>query len=130
MRWIFLLLFTPLLLQAADEQVAWSQPVKGLRARLFITPSRDPDFDYGYQVYLQFENIGVVGSQGTIWEVRTFQYSELGLALDVTNASGQKLPLKIPGIFDEMVPSWNLCLPWGGNLAFPIGHISGPGIKH
>src|SRR5450631_3305187 len=102
MKWLFLFLLTPLLVQAADEQATWSQPVKGLRARLFVTPSRDPDFDYAYQVYLQFENIGVVGSLGTIREEKTFQYSELGLALDVTNASGQKLPLKIPGIFDGM----------------------------
>jgi hypothetical protein len=130
MKWLFLFLLTPLLVQAADEQVAWSQPVKGLRARLFISPSRDPDFDYSYQVYLQFENVGVVGSLGTIREEKTFQYSEMGLALDVTDASGQKLPLKVLGIFDGMIPSWNLCLPWGGNLTFPIGYISGRGKEH
>lgn len=130
MRWLFLLLLTPLLLQAADEQVNWSQPVKGLRARLFISPSRDPDFDYSYQVYLQFENVGVVGSLGTIREDKSFQYTELGLTLDVTNINGQKLPIKVPRMIDYMSQSWRLSLPWGGTLAFPIGHISGPGTEH
>ena len=122
MRWLFLFLLTPLLLQAADEQVNWSQPVKGLRARLFISSSRDPDFDYNFQVYLQFENVGEVGNLGTIRIEKTFQYSEMGLALEVTDATGQKLPRVGPGVGDEMVPGYNLCLPFGGNLAFPIGY--------
>jgi len=130
MKWLFLFLLTPLLVQAADEKVLWSEPVKGLRARLFISPSRDPDFDYRYQVYLQFKNVGVVGSLGTIREEKTFQYSEDGLALDVTNAKGQRFPKKLPGMVEHFIRSWNLCLPWGGNLAFPIGNIFGTGTEY
>ena len=105
MKGLFLFLLTPLLLQAADKQVTWSQPVKGLRARLFILPSRDPDFDYSYQVYLQFENVGMVGNPGTIREERTFQFSEMDLALGITNAGGQKLAPKIPGAGTWLFPS-------------------------
>lgn len=120
---MFLLFLTPLLLQAADEPTTWSQPVNGLRARLFIAPSHDPDFSYNFQVYLQFENVGVVGNLGAIREEKTFQYSEMHLALIVTNNTGQKLPLVTPNIVDEMILSgYTMCLPFGGNLVFPIGH--------
>jgi hypothetical protein len=140
MKWIFLLLLTPLLLQAADEQVNWSKPVKGLRARLFISPNRDPDSDHTYQIYLQFENVGVLGSDGTISREETFQFDQGELALDVANVSGQGLPPhpgwtihmspKPPGAVDEPFAGYNLSVPPGGNLAFPIGYISGTGTEH
>jgi hypothetical protein len=117
------------LLLHADDQVAWSQPVKGLRARLFFSPNRDPETDNSYQVYIQFENVGVVGNLGLIREERTFSYSEQGLALDLTDANDQKLPVKPLAIFDGFILSMNLCVPFGGNLTFPIGHISGSGRK-
>jgi len=130
MKWISLLFLMTLIARAADEPVVWSEPVKGLRARLFISPGHDPDFDYSYKVYLQFENIGVVGSLGTIREEKSFQYAEVGsMALDVTDARGVKLPVKVPGIVDYISRFSNLCVPWDGNLTFPVGHISS-GTSH
>jgi hypothetical protein len=122
MKWVFLLLLTPLLLQAAEQESPWSQPVKGLRARLYVLPSHEPEFDKTYDVYLEFENVGVVGNLGVIREEKTFQYCKTGLALDVTDANNQKLPRMEPaGSGDELEPCWNLCLPPGGKLSFPIG---------
>lgn len=123
-KWLGLLFLMPLLLHAADEEAAWSKPVQGVRARLYILPSHDPDFDYRYQVYLQFENVGVTGSLGLIREAKSFQYSEMGLALEVTDANKQKVATTGPGMSDQMIPEWNLVLPPGGNLSFPMGSIS------
>lgn len=122
MKWVVLLFLAPLLLHAADEESTWSKPLNGVRARLFISPSQEPEFDKTYDIFLQFENVGVVGNLGTIKEKKTFQYCEMDLVLDVTDTNNQKLPRMVPGAVDEVIPSWTLCLPPGGNLSFPIGY--------
>lgn len=124
MRWIALLLLMPLLLRAADEEAAWSKPVQGVRARLYILPGHDPDLDYRYQVYLQFENVGVTGNLGLIREAKSFQYSGMDLALQVVDARNRKVAATSPAMFDGMVPVWNLLVPPGGSLSFPIGFVS------
>jgi len=94
---------------------------EGLRARLYTQPSHEPEFDKTYDVYLQIENVGIEGSGGLIKEQRTFFYSETSLNLDVTDSKNQKLARAGPANVDEITASYNICLPPGGNLAFPIG---------
>jgi len=96
-KWLGLLLLIPLLLHAADEDPVWSKPVQGMRARLCFMPVHKPGLDDRYQVYLQFENVGVTGSQGSLPEAKSFQYSESDdVALGVTDANKQKVNVTDP----------------------------------
>jgi hypothetical protein len=122
MKWFLLVLLAPMIVHGADDHSRWSSPVDGLRARLYFAPGCDPDYDYNFQVWLQFENVGRTGNLGAIREDRNFVYSVMGLKLDVTDSNGRKLPRVGPAIVEEIIPSYNLCLPFAGNLAFPIGH--------
>ena len=126
MRWsflLFLLLGLPGLSTAlgGDASPAWSQPVKGLRARLFTAPSHEPELDKTFDVWIEFEEVGIDTSLGLSHQKITIRFEPSQFAPQVTDATGGAPSQQSwPGNF--MTEAWDLVLPPNGRIAFPIGH--------
>lgn len=106
--------------QTSKPDVAWSEPVNGLRARLEVLPSEKPQSPF-CRVYIEFQNVSDVAGQ---MKVR-FNLDRLTLA--VVNKNGKELPIA-NGVYDGMSPSWEpMLLPFSGTLKF---QISFPGLGY
>lgn len=96
----------------------WSQPVRGLRARLTVLPppKGNPAF---CRVMLEFENVSEVVGQINI------RFTPERLRLQVTDRSGKRLAVAGRG-YDGVAPTWEpIPLPFGGTVRF---QVSFPGL--
>ncbi len=103
-------------LRAAPD--GWSQPVRGLRARLTVLPplQGNPSF---CRVMLEFENVSDVVGQINI------RFTPERLRLQVTDRSGKRLAVAARG-YDGVAPTWEpIPLPFGGTVRF---QVSFPGL--
>jgi hypothetical protein len=121
MKWIALFLLAPLLLHAADNEAAWSKPVKGLRARLFFLPSQEPEFDKTFDVMIELQEVGVETSMGRSHEAITVRFTSEDPPCSITDASGKILSPSVPLDMDYISSQWDLVLPTRGDLTFAIG---------
>jgi hypothetical protein len=125
MRWSFLVLlllgFSELsTARGTDAAPAWSQPVKGLRARLFTEPSHEPEFDKTFDVWIELEEVGIDTSLGLNHQTLLIPFGRWQLALAVADSSERLLSQK-PLDGDFLSETWNLVLPPNGRISFPIG---------
>ena len=96
----------------------WSQPVRGLRARLAVLPppQGSPSF---CRVMLEFEHVSDVVGQIKI------RFTPARLRLQVTDRSGKRLAVAGRG-YDGVAPTWEpIPLPFGGTVRF---QVSFPGL--
>jgi len=121
MKWALVLILMPLLLQAADEEGAWSNPVQGLRGRLLISPSQEPELDKTFDVIIEFQEVGIETSLGKTHRDITVRFSQEDPSCSVADANGHAIPPMSPLDMDMLVRMWDLVLPEKGRLTFPIG---------
>ncbi len=104
-----------------DDDVEWSQPVNGLRARLMVLPAKETDSPF-CRVMIEFENVGDNGGQKRI------RFHPDKFKLRVVNAEGRELP-NANGPYDGSSPTWeSLLLPYGGTTRFPF-NMAGLGYR-
>jgi hypothetical protein len=117
MKWLFLFLLTPLLLQAADTEATWSKPVNGLQARLFISPLKQGED--GHPHFVLFFPLKREDNMAGLMQV---SYSPGTLALRVSDQDGKEWPRQELVAGNQLVFPWiPLVLPDDAFLSFHIG---------
>jgi hypothetical protein len=113
MKWLFLLLLTPLFLRGADEDNTWSKPVNGLQARLVISPLKK-GADGRLHMGLSFQ----IQRQGQMIQVA---YTPDTLHARVIDQNGKELPSDGLG-GNQPGPPWRpLILPSDASMSIPVG---------
>lgn len=103
-----------------SDEVVWSQPVKGLRARLLVLPSENSASPF-CKVMMEMENVGDVAGQKKI------RFDPDRLRLQVVDNQGKELPTA-NGPYDGTTPTWEpILLPYSGTMKF---QISFPGLGY
>lgn len=119
-RTIFVLFLFVMSAMASGEDLGWSKPDKGLRARLQVLPSQKTDSPFCL-VFIEFENVDDVAAQKNI------RFSSDKLSLRVTDQDGKELALA-HGSYDGISPRWEtIALPHAGSMRF---QISFPGLGY
>ncbi len=111
---LVILAFAPA--HAADEERGWSPVQNGLQARLLASPETSGDWSYGITIEfrnVKEDNLGI-GSEITL------SFNRADLNFSVIDSAGKELPMTTRD-GDGMIPNWNLILPPGARLSFPIG---------
>jgi hypothetical protein len=107
-------------LPGASGEPEWSKTVGGLRARLFTAPNKETELDKTYDVLIEFQEVGIETSLGLEHRAVTIHCGAGQFQLTVTNMKGATVvPSSLP--FGGATRSWDLVLPPGGKLSFPIG---------
>jgi hypothetical protein len=116
LRWIFFIILMPLILHAAEDEGGWSESVKGLKARLVISPlKRGNDGHDHFTLSFQMERHDQLGN---LLEVA---YTPDMLKMSVVDEDGKVIPW-ISGAGNRMGIPWKpLILPRGASLIFPLG---------
>jgi hypothetical protein len=107
----------------------WSQPVHGLRARLYTLPSAEPEFDKTFDLWIEIQEVGVDTSLGTEHKAVTIRYvsDNSQFQVEIADSKGTDVPasVKAAGGVDSPGPVDNvreLVLPPKGDLSFPIAY--------
>jgi hypothetical protein len=131
---LLVIFFTAPLIATADNAatpaVQWSKPVHGLQARLYTMPSTEPEFDKTYDVWIEFQEVGVETSLGVEHKAVTIRYvsdnSQFQLA--ITDGKGNALSQSAPPpagnvqTGDQVVTPQDLVIPPKGYRLFPIAY--------
>lgn len=105
---------------AAEVIPQWSEPVNGLRARLYILPAEKHD-DPFCRIFIEMQNVEDVIGQKRI------RFSPKRLHLQVADSRGTLLPIA-NGEYDGTSPRWDpIMLPYSGIIQF---RISFPGLGY
>jgi hypothetical protein len=125
-RWnflLFILLCFPAFsgAETPDNTLGWSQPVKGLRARLLIEPGAEGKSDGTFEVRIEFEEVGIETSLGLTHFERKFSFSKSWMNFTVQDQTGRVIAPTGALSGNETVPVWDLVLPPGGRISLPIG---------
>lgn len=115
---------------AKKDDASWSQPVQGLRARLFTRPSTEPEYDKTYDVWIEFQEVGIETSLGVTHKPVTIRYvgDNSQFQFEITNGKGADVPEVAPAPadaavdVDKTVDAHDLVIPPKGDLTFPIGY--------
>jgi len=104
---------------AVAQESAWSKPINGLRARLLVLPSDNPDSPF-CRVFIELQNVGNTGGQMRI------RFNPDLITFQVTEKSGKQLLKPSSEVWDGMVPKWETTqLPWTGTIKFQINFPGG-----
>jgi hypothetical protein len=114
--------FASCVAMADDSTPAWSKPVNGLRARLFTLPTHDPGAGRTYDLWIEFEDVGVeTGQELDHSPVEIYYMSDnSNLHLVITDAKGSNIPPTGAPIGDVIAGPKEFVVPAKGKLAFPI----------
>lgn len=105
---------------ASDDDVTWSPPVNGLRARLVVLPPTGTNTPF-CRVLIEIQNTDEVAGQKMI------RFSPDKLDLHVTDKAGKVLPVANEP-YDGTSPLWEpTLLPYAGTIRF---QISFPGLGY
>ena len=109
---------------AKNDDATWSQPVQGLRARLFTRPSTEPEYDKTYDVWIEIQEVGTETSLGVTHKPVTIRYvgDNSQFQFEITDGKGADISEAAPGPVDEAVATQDLIIPPKGDLTFPIGY--------
>jgi hypothetical protein len=109
---------------AKKDEASWSQPVQGLRARLFTRPSTEPEYDKTYDVWIEIQEVGTETSLGVVDKAVTIRYvgDNSQFQFEINDGKGADVSEAAPGPVDEAVGAHDLILPPKGDLTFPIGY--------
>jgi len=120
---------SPLIIRADDAAPAatdadWSQPVLGVRARLYTLPSKEPEFDKTYDVWIEFQEVGTETSLGVKHRAVTIRFlnDDSQLQVTLTDGTGSQVSESGPGALGETAAVRDLVIPPKGDLTFPIGY--------
>jgi hypothetical protein len=105
------------------QEPTWSEPVKGLRARLLIYTSDKTDLPF-YRVWIEMQNVSPFGGQMKI------KYSPERTSFQVTDKSGKQSLERSPNPWSgQGAAGWEpTLLSWGGTIKFPI-NLHGTGYR-
>jgi hypothetical protein len=122
----------PVLAAPMDTGPAWSPTVDGVHARLFTAPNKQKELDESYDIYIEFEETGIDTSLGLTHRPVTIHFDKSEFQFTVADSKGVTMdPTSHTGGAAET--GWDLVLPPGGKLSFPIGtgggspHLPAPG---
>jgi hypothetical protein len=109
---------------AKNDDASWSQPVKGLRARLFTRPSTEPEYDKTFDVWIEIQEVGVETSLGVTHKPVTIRYvgDNSQFQFEITDGKGADVSEAAPSPVDAAVAAQDLIIPGKGDLTFPIGY--------
>jgi hypothetical protein len=97
---------------------------RGLDARLIVVPAADPSERPHFAVWLELTNTGIQGNLGLIPNRFRLSLMPQDLHLRVVDADGHELT-KSMRTEDQMRGAWEVEIPPGGKLDFPIGNGGG-----
>jgi hypothetical protein len=109
---------------AKKDDAPWSPPVQGLRARLYTLPSKEPEFDKTYDVWIEIQEVGAETSLGVKHRAVTIRFlnDDSQLQVTLTDGSGNAVSESGPGAPVEAAVVRDLVIPPKGDLTFPIGY--------
>ena len=117
LRCIALIVLMPILLRGDDEDAAWSRPVGGLKARLFISPLKKGDDHHAhFTLFFQLQH----DSRG--WGNVEIDYKPERLTLTLLNQDGKVTAWNSVAGNRPEGPRTPLVLPQNAFLSFPIGN--------
>src|ERR1700679_707300 len=98
---------------AKKDDASWSQPVQGLRARLFTRPSTEPEYDKTYDVWIELQEVGIETSLGVTHKPVTIRYvgDNSQFQFEINDGKGAVVSEAASGPVDAAVAAQDLILP-------------------